>query len=474
MRHTFITLLLAVSCVAAAQVNKVETYAAPKGAELIGEYKVEVNCGDGRWQSVPTYSAKVDETVETKHNVKAVSMAYFDFSGKVNVKVTKLKGNFREGIVRPRSLAVKTSREDNAITFTLDRPANLSVEFDGDIFNNLHLFANPIDVNKPKRTKAKNLIYFGPGIHQLPGDTLMVPSGKTVYVAGGAIVRGTIWVKNAENVRVYGRGEVHPVGRGAGVYVANSKNVEVDGLIMTQCPVGGSDRVKLTNVKVISSYNWGDGLNVFASSNVTYDGVFARTSDDCTTVYATRMGFTGGCKNILMKNSTLWADVAHPIFIGLHGNVERPDTIEHITYDNIDILDENEMQLDYQGCMGINAGDNNLVRDITFKNIRIEGIRRGQLVSMRICFNKKYCKAPGRGIEDVLFENITYSGPKPEVSIIAGYDNKRKVKNVTFKNLSINGLHIYDDMPEKPKWYKTSDLARFFVGEHVENITFNK
>ena len=50
------------------------------------------------------------------------------------------------------------------------------------IFHNLHLFANPIDENKPKKIKDKNLIYFGPGIHTFPGDTLNVPSGKTVIV----------------------------------------------------------------------------------------------------------------------------------------------------------------------------------------------------------------------------------------------------------------------------------------------------
>ena len=54
------------------------------------------------------------------------------------------------------------------MTFKLDRPRNLSVEVNGDIFHNLHLFANAIDVNKPKNVKKdKSLIYFGPGVHQL-------------------------------------------------------------------------------------------------------------------------------------------------------------------------------------------------------------------------------------------------------------------------------------------------------------------
>jgi hypothetical protein len=27
-------------------------------------------------------------------------------------------------------------------------------------------------------------------------------------------------------------------------------------------------------------------------------------------------------------------------------------------------------------------------------------------------------------------------------------------------------------MSEKPKWFKTSDMARIFVGEHVEGVKF--
>ena len=248
----------------------------------------------------------------------------------------------------------------------------------------------------------------------------------------------------------------------------------MEGIITTQCPVGGSDSITINNVKAISSYGWGDGMNVFASNNVHYDGVFCRTSDDCTTVYATRKGFSGGCRNITMQNSTLWADVAHPIFIGLHGDVTNCDVIEDVSYTNIDILDQKEKQIDYQGCMAINAGDNNLVRNVRFENIRIEDFRQGQLVALRICFNKKYCAAPGRGIENILFKDITYNGTNAELSIIAGYNEERKIKNIRFENLCINGEVIYDDMPGKPKWYKTGDMAHFFIGEHVEGVTFTK
>ena len=449
------------------------TYPAPKDAELMNDFSVKVRQNGKDWKSVDTYLVQVDEVQGNNHNVENASMSYFDFSGEVEVSVTFNHGTIQTGRIRPLSYGIAPSIDGNTMTFKLDRPRNLSVEVNGDIFHNLHLFANPIDEKKPKKLKDKNLIYFGPGIHTFPGDTLNVPSGKTVYVAGGALVKGCIQVVNAQNVKILGRGIVIPE-RWAGLRIVNSKNVLVEGVITTQCPTGGSDSITIRNVKSISSYGWGDGMNVFASNNVLFDGVFCRNSDDCTTVYGTRLGFTGGCKNITMQNSTLWADVAHPIFIGIHGDVENPEILENLNYINIDILDHKEKQLDYQGCLAINAGDNNLIRNVRFENIRIEDFRQGQLVNLRIFYNEKYCKAPGRGIENVLFKDISYTGENAEVSMIIGYDKKRKVKNIRFENLQINGEVIYDDMPDKPKWYKTGDMARIFVGEHTEEVTFSK
>lgn len=451
--------------------NKVIAYSAPNGVEMNNDFTVEVSTPDGKWQRIPTYMVLVDEVVEAKHHYEKSSLAYFDFEGEAKVRIVSLRANVKTARIRPLSYGITPVIDKDTLLFTLDRPRNLSVEVNGDIFHNLQLFANPIDKNAPKKKKAKNLIYFGAGFHQLSGDTLNVPSGTTVYIAGGAVVKGTLQVHNANNVKIFGRGIIRPE-RGAGVHIKKSTNIEVEGIITSQCPTGESNGVTIRNVKSISHYGWGDGMNVFASSNVLFDGVFCRNSDDCTTVYATRLGHKGSCRHIKMQNSTLWADVAHPIFIGLHGSPENHDVIEDVVYENIDILDHKEKQIDYQGCMAINAGDNNFVRNIRFENIRIENFRQGQLVDIRISFNKKYCTAPGLGIENVLFKDITYTGDNAEISIIAGYDETRKIKNVRFENLKINGVVISDDMPGKPAWYKTSDMARFFIGEHTENITF--
>ncbi len=460
----------------------VVTYPAPSEATLNKTFSVEVKeSGTELWQPVDVYAVKVDETIEGKHNERTVSMAYFDFDGKVDIRVTSNELPVNEARVRPLSYSIPLEIDSNILSFSLDRPRNLSVEVNGNIFNNLQLFANPIDEHAPdakqlrKLKKDKKYHYFGPGYHKL--DTLVIGSGETMYIAGGALIDGEIRISDADGAKILGRGMIYPA-RKIGVLISQSRNIEVNGIFTTQCAVGGSDGVTIENVKVMSYYGWGDGFNVFASDNVTYRHIFARTSDDCTTVYATRKGFKGGCKNILTEDAVLWADVAHPFMIGLHGSAteigpEAPsDVITDIIYRNIDVVDMHEKQIDYQGVFAIVAGDNNIVKNIIFEDIRVENFRKGKLIDMRIAWNKKYCAAPGKSIENILFKDIFYNGDKSELSLIIGYDESHQIKGVTFDNLVINGEHIYDKMPGKPGWYKTSDMARIFIGEHVEDVEF--
>jgi hypothetical protein len=476
MKKRFWFLLLFCICILnsilASVKETLRTYAAPQGTELNDDFTVRVRQKGGGWVPLSTYLIKVDEVRNTKHNVENASMTTFDFSGVVEIAVTYNRGDVKTARVRPLSYNIPFQIENNTIVFSLSCPGNLSIEVNGDIFHNLHLFANPIEESVPDKNDS-DLLYYAPGIHFFENGELRVPSGKTVYLAGGALLMGRVVIDNVHDVKLIGRGIIDYTVKG-GIKIANSQNVYVEGIVATQCSTGGSDNVTIRNVKCISYYGWGDGMNVFASTNILFDGVFCRTSDDCTTVYGTRLGFVGGCQNITMQNSTLWADVAHPIFIGLHGNTKEPEILENLNYVNIDILDHKEKQVNYQGCLAINAGDNNLVRKVRFENIRIENFRQGQIVNLRIFFNEKYCTSPGRGIEDVLFKNISYTGDNAELSIIEGYNEERQVKNIRFENLSINGELIYDEMPDKPKWYKTADMACFYVGPHTEGITFIK
>lgn len=93
-------------------------------------------------------------------------------------------------------------------------------------------------------------------------------------------------------------------------------------------------------------------------------------------------------------------------------------------------------------------------------------------MNFRISYNPKYCVSTGRGVRNVLVKDVVYNGTGANLSIIAGYDENHKISDVRFVNLVINDRKITDDMLGKPKWYKTGDMAGIFVGEHVENISF--
>lgn len=442
---------------------------APGGIELKHDFEVRARVTGGEWQTLPTYAFRVDRVADARHNVEKTSVAKMEMEGSVEIEVTSLKQDIRSFRIRPLSYGIEATRQGNTLRFTIDRPRYLSVEVNGDIYHNLHIFADSV-MEKPK-VKKKDLIYFGPGVHELSADTLAVPSGKTVFIDQGAVIKGRLCVYGAENVRVMGHGIVMPKSY-EGIMVRYSRNVLVDGPLTTQIPVGGSDGVTVRNCKVMSWYGWGDGFNIFASSNIVQNHLFARTSDDCSTIYCTRKNYHGSCRNISISDCVYWADVAHPIMIGLHSETPEDEEITDVVYDNIDILEHAENQIDYQGCIGINNGDNILVHGVTFQNFNIESIRRGMILNLRVCYNKKYCTAPGRGIEDITFRNIAYRGDKPNMGIIVGYNEQRKIKGLHFENLTVNGEKITDDMPGKPKWYKTADMANIFVGEHVEDVTF--
>jgi hypothetical protein len=121
----------------------------------------------------------------------------------------------------------------------------------------------------------------------------------------------------------------------------------------------------------------------------------------------------------------------------------------------------------YQGCMAINVSDENLARDIRFENIRVEDFEQGQLVNLRVTYNKKYAHAPGRGIENIFFKDITYAGSHANLSVISGYDETRAIKNVIFENLVINGQKITDQNAGR-------EAGRFYIGEHVEDLVFRQ
>lgn len=282
MNKVFLTLALGFISLSLAAKDRLMIAKAPIGIELKHDFEVKARIAGGEWQDIDTYAFNVDRVANAKHNREATSVAKFEFEGKVEIQVKSIAQNINTFKVRPTSYGIEAKQEGNIITFVLDRPRYLSVEINGNIFQNLQIFADKM-MEKPK-VKKKDLIYFGPGVHDMKGDSIHIASGKTVFIDNGAFIKGWLSTYGSRDVKILGHGIVMP-GHHEGIMVRYSKNVYIDGPITTQLPIGGSDSITVKNAKVMSWYGWGDGFNIFASNNIYQEHLFARTSDDLSLIH---------------------------------------------------------------------------------------------------------------------------------------------------------------------------------------------
>jgi hypothetical protein len=425
------------------------------------DFSVNARLPGEDWRDLYEYKVMVD-----MDNPQPASMVQFDFSGTVEIRVKLNNGILNDVKIRPLARRILPAVKGNYISFFLSEPAKLSVEVNGDRLRNLHIFANPLETEKPDPGDP-GVIYFGEGIHmpEPPQKEFVIPSGKTVYLAPGALVRGKFVCDRVENVRFIGRGILDNPERGFELKFC--KNIEINGITVinpryyTVCG-GQTDGIKIFNLKSFSCQSWSDGIDLMSCSNVDIEDIFMRNSDDCIAIYTHRWDFYGDAKNYRVKNAVLWADVAHPVNIGLHGNAEiEGNVIENLFFSGIDILEHDEDDRNYQGCMAFSVSDHNLVKDVVFENIRVENITEGQLFNLRVLFNEKYSAGIGRGIENITFRNIyyDYTGWPENPSIVEGYDEQRGIRGLVFENIVINGKRI-----------KNFGEGNIRIGKFTENV----
>jgi hypothetical protein len=473
-------LLYVASPARADSANAVQVFAFPQPIRYDhhnDDYTVRVRVPGGIWQDLYEYNVKVDWDKPQKD----ASMVYFNFTGTVEVAVQKNNGLFSRVDIRPASRGIKSTTKDGIVYFTLTRPENLSIEFDNDRLHNLHLFTHAIRTGLPVMPVVKDsydigaeitpdlsrpVVYFGPGIYD---GEFRLHSNTTVYIDGSAILKKPLIIDNAENVKVISDGLFD----GADMMeIRNSHNISIDGPIFINQPHGTmrcitSQDVEELNIRTIGGGQWSDGLGHFGCERVTISGAFIRTSDDSITLYNHRWDIWGNTRDIVVKDTTLWADVAHAVMIGIHGNTPSPahpdpEVIERATFSNIDVLDHDEDEPDYEGAIGLMVGDDNLVRDITFENWRVERIEEGKLFSLRVLFNAKYNTSPGRGIENITLRNISYTGlGSPSASVIKGYSADRPIRNILIDNVTVAGRKITGPAP-----------GVLDIGDYVEGVTY--
>ena len=425
------------------------------------DFTVQARSPGGGWQDLYEWNVKVDHD-----KPQDASMVYFDFTGTVELRIQKNNGNFSRVSVGPKTGAPKPRIEGDKVYLTLDRPQNIALFFDDDRLHNLHIFAGA-PVAAPTGPKV---VRFGPGLHR-PKDGsefFELKSGETAFLEGGAVLMGTFRVKDAQDVTILGHGLIlPPAGKNGNQFdIVKSQRVTISGPIIVQADAGigrtmMAKDIRISDLKGITAGKWTDGINIYSSQDVKMDRLFLRTSDDCITVYAHRWDSYGDARNIKVSDSTLWADIAHAMFIGIHGNSDKPETIEKVLFDNIDVVNVDEDDPEYEGVMAITAGDSNTIRDIMFSNIRVDRIEEAKLFNLHVGYNPRWNTSPGGRIERVTFRSISYSGAgMPSPSVIFGYDKDRGVRDVRIENLTIAGRKATDRAS-----------ANLEVGPFVEGVT---
>lgn len=450
------SILLVVAVSAGSSAARVVNCPAPPGETLSADYQVAAG-----GKAVDVYTARVlDPPFAGKEYDYGgpYSFANFDLKGRVLVRITSPR-SLRNTVLRPAVAGVKLEvKDDHTLTLSLPGPCKLSVEPDGKK-GPLLLFANPLESKPPKPATAQ-VIYFGPGIHK-PGK-IVVTDDQTLYLAGGAVVKGGIQAEG-NNIRITGRGILDGSdwewrkGPTACVVMIHGTNVEVSGITIrgashwTVVP-RDSRHVTVRDVKICGSrVQNDDGINPCNSQDVLITDCFIRTDDDCVAMKGLELrGPESNVERVRVENCTLWCDRAR---IFLLGHESRAPFMRDITLRNLDVIHFSMTAFLFE------PGEEMRLEDVTAENIRVHGEGQGELIRLKPVVNQYMRnKVPGH-ITKVRFQDLNLTGAPGNYRIqLSGADADHQILGVTLGKIQILGAPL------------TRDSSRLEIGSHVEGL----
>lgn len=367
--------------------------------------------------------------------------------------------------LRPLSAGIACRLSEGRICFEAAVPAKLSLEFpDGALPLFLFLY-------QPEVAPAGERVrYFAPGEHRM--DRLELHSGDTLYLAEGAVLHAPVGATDAENVTVCGRGilDVEECGDRARrpFHFIRSRNLTVRDITITGsrgwcCVFTGCENVTVDGVNIISWRCTGDGVDIVGSHDVTVQGCFLRTADDCVAIKAAGYADPAGMQNvygIAVRHCVMWnAQPGNGIEIGFE---TRCDEIYDVVFEDIDLIHCEHEGWQSGGAITIHNGDRARIHDILYRDIRVEDAC-DKLFDFKV-MRSNYSRDDTRGcIEDVTVERVAIvSGAFPP-SILSGYmPEDSLVRRVRFLDITAYGQPLL------------SALECRMICERTKEITFEK
>ncbi len=445
--------------------DEVVTYPGPGGVAASDQYAVKVEQDGKQYDSFVYLCDAQWRTNRSKSN----SWTTFSFSGQVTVTVTKLQGDpIKTCKVIPSSYGIKPRIKGNSVTFELDRPRKVSVEFDESIVHPMFVFADALERDVPEPNDP-DVLYFGPGLHEI--EDTAISSGKMVYLAGGAYVKGRFKAQNVQNVTIKGRGvlsgEEFPHGTAFQHNLINfegnqNKQVLIEGITLVNSPLylicitGSHNTVR--NTKMMGWYFGTDGPYVGRDGMI--EDCFVKVNDDAFKPYES---------NTVIRDCVIWqCENGAPFQISWE--MSSNNSGFHIYNNDIIRMEHRTEQINLAAFDAVHGGSGHM-KDYLFEDIRIEN--GGWRIFYLTLAKHEFAPADGEmgQISDITFRNITATGDFKKPNVIKGWDADHKVYNVTFENLKINGKYIrsaeegnFEIDPE------TTDNIVFKVDEACSNV----
>ena len=261
---------------------------APDGAPLSQRYQVRLRpAGTESWQSAPVYSFFQQHDYNWAPTTES-QFVTFDSTGDIEVEVA-VSSQAKSPVLRPLSRTIAVQQDGGTVRFTMgDIGRQLCLELNGDPRHPLLLFSNPPEADVPKPDDP-NVRFFGPGYHKV-GGIKCSGNAKTIYLAPGAVVEGSLTISEGEGVTIRGRGILYNPHPQAGqdhrppLNLYSCKNVRVEGIVLLNRADSWTFRsvvsrgVTIENFHLLSEIR--DGLDIINSQAVNVRNSFFMTHDD--------------------------------------------------------------------------------------------------------------------------------------------------------------------------------------------------
>ena len=472
-----------------AEAKPYNIYSVPEGVRQTNLFEVEVSADSLMWEPVPVVMAlastgrghkklTAEEYAEWGGYPKA---PYLDKCAIASLSTTQ-KVWFRVSHPTAKSLTISPERRgvvatmvDGKAVFAVEGGAKLMIVPDGDVVRTLSLLVDDDSKQLLNMRRFDHVIRFKRGYHTAQNSSLIKlneygapvvtirEDNTLVVLEEGAHLCAAIDIRGAKGTRISGRGYINLLDRCYGadknfegelvgafrdnvvpaIYIhENASNVLVQDItIITdfRCITArNAEGIHVENVKMFSSAQNGDGVNVINTQHLRVNNCYIHSQDDCFCGYnncdSIRFLWDDAkyikglpTSDLRLTNSVVWTNCRPFVFGGHATGATNPRCVmEDILVENCEIIGmanslhyEDDFTMKrynsrtfWSGMMRILSQSEQIVRNITFRNIDVEWTKgyNGQPIHIAVRDNSKtsYKESQGYRIENILFENISF------------------------------------------------------------------